>query len=175
MVNELNTWFSIDPASTSAIAVWSGSELKCSYILSKMGTKGNYKIIKEGGQIKMDSRYAAWQYLFTLHRPSCVIMEEGFGKSTNAVKSQAELRGYVRCLSDSFSVDSFQAVNVSSWRRAIKDLYNVSFPKDSDLCKSLSRQLVEKIYGLIVTDDEADAILLGTSSIRSGMVPGVQI
>lgn len=46
---------------------------------------------------------------------------------------------------------------------------NVSWPRESARQKALNVQLVKKLYGKDVTEDEADAILLGRAAQRMGL------
>ena len=60
-------------------------------------------------------------------------------------------------------------MNVSEWKRVIKEDQGISWPKDSARQKALAIKLVKDLYGIEVTEDEADAVLLGHAAIRMGM------
>jgi hypothetical protein len=160
------TWLSIDPANTSGITRWINGKPK-TYILKKIGNKGRYSWGKE----KFDSRYEAWKTLLVGTRPETIVVEEGCGRFTTAIKAQAELRGYIRGVADSILPDyNFEVINVSEWRRVIKEAYGVSFPADSARCKKLAQNLVKEHFGLDCSEDEADSVLLGVAAQRMGLV-----
>ena len=59
---------------------------------------------------------------------------------------------------------------MSEWRRVIKESYGVSWPQNRESKKAFAVRLVHTAYGVDVTDDEADAVLLGHAAIRMGLV-----
>lgn len=159
-------WISEDPASKSGIARWDGTKLISTTVMRKMGAKGKYKLAEK----TYSSRHEAT--LASLEECKQVVIEEGFGKFTAAVKHQAEIRGYVRCACDSLFIPMV-VINVSEWRRVIKEAYGISWPATRDRKKALSIQLVKLIYDINVTDDEADAVLLGVAAQRMGLVENI--
>jgi hypothetical protein len=167
-------WASIDPASKSGIAYWKGSELYGYGVIRPVGATGKHKapiLLRAGGVVLEDypTRHDAWK--MTLAKVRGLVIEEGFGRFTNAVKAQAHLRGYIEAVWDSLARGNpVTVVNVSEWRRVIKEAYDVSWPKDSKRCKAMSVFLVKDVIGLTVTDDEADAILLGVAAVRMRLV-----
>jgi outer membrane phospholipase A len=102
-------------------------------------------------------------------------MEEGFGMRPNAIKSQSEYRGFFKAIVEYHNHENgkaikCQVVNVSEWRRAIKEEFGLSWPATSERKKALSVQTVFNAYGITVTDDEADAVLLGRAAMRMGVI-----
>ena len=99
-----------------------------------------------------------------------VVVERGFSIGRPQVdRSQGVHLGWHQCMCANFGLPPPIEINVSEWRRVIAEDQGVSWPKDSDRCKALSVQLVERIYGITVTADESDAILLGRAAIRMGL------
>ena len=87
----------------------------------------------------------------------------------NAVRAQGMQIGFHQYACADYDLPDPIEINVSEWRRVIAEDQGISWPKDSDRCKALSVQLVEKIYGLKITADESDAVLLGRAAIRMGL------
>jgi len=156
-------WTSIDPATKAGLAKWDGANLINTTVMRKMGNKGKYCVAKE----VYPSRYAATMAALT--GSSLLVVEEGFGRRTTAVKHQAEMRGYLKCVCDSLGI-KMVVINVSEWRRVIREMNGISWPATTERKKALSVQLVDLIYGSEVTDDEADAVLLGVAAMRMGLV-----
>lgn len=151
-------WISIDPASVMGVAVWNGDKLFTSYVVRKYGAKGRWKF---GNDIVPSRREAM---LEVVRKHGLVIVEEGFGRFTSAVKHQAELRGYLRAVCDSFGAQ-MRVINVSEWRRVISEHYDVRWPAKSAEKKRAAVLLVNELFGRLVTHDEADAILLGRAAV----------
>ena len=155
-------WVSIDPANKSGIAFWRYDRLTGTAVMRAVGKSGKWRV----GERAYESRHAAT--LSVIHGASMVIAEEGFGRFASAIKSQAGMIGYWRCACDALDIP-FATVNVSEWRRVIKEAYAISWPATTERKKALSVSLVKKAYGITVTDDEADAVLLGHAAIRMGL------
>jgi hypothetical protein len=162
-------WLSIDPAGTSGYAVWQGDQLLTTGIVKKKGAHGKHYLTLNAATYAC--RYDAWVRLLNDSEATLIVIEEGCGSFTTAVKSQAELRGYIHAIADAVlpCYSYFEVVNVSEWRRVIKEGYGISWPKDRDRCKALSVQLVKDHFGIEVTNDESDAILIGAAALRMGL------
>ena len=161
-------WISIDPANKSGVAFWDGDELIGTAVLCAVGKSGKYRV----NSVRMECRWSAWEG--TLIGFEHVVIEEGCGRFSTAIKAQAALRGYVQAVCEYRTLIganvAFTVVNVSEWRRVIKEAYGVSWPATTERKKALSVQLVAREYGRSVTDDEADAVLLGVAAMRMGLV-----
>lgn len=162
-------WVSIDPASKSGIAYWSGHNLFSTSVLSKVGAKGKWRI----GDFVYQSRFQAVES--TLSDSQLVIIEEGFGAMKTAIKSQAGIRGYIEAVCDYRTVvkqfpTEFKVINVSEWRRCIKEQFGISWPATTEAKKALSIKLVKEHFGIDCTDDESDAVLIGYAAIKFGYV-----
>lgn len=157
-------WVSIDPAKgVAAVAVWSEDELLYTKIIKPMGGKGRFYF----GREVVDDRYDAWQR--AIRDTELVVMEKGAGGRMNIVNAQGFTRGYIAALCESLSIPH-HTVNVSEWRRVIKEAYDISWPQNRERKKAQAVKLVKEHYGLDVTDDEADAVLLGHAAMRMGLV-----
>ena len=155
----------IDPASCSGVADFDElGGLERRMFVKPRGGKGQYY----AGDSIHESRIAAWRHVYAISPAQVVVIERGFGAMMNAVRSQGIQIGWHQCMCANYGVPIIE-VNVSEWRRVISEDQSISWPKDSDRCKALSVQLVERIYGITVTADESDAILLGLAAIRMGM------
>lgn len=161
-------WCSVDPSNKSGIAYWVDGKLVSTKVLRRVGAKGKYAL----GSDTFDSRWTAWDKALVC--VDHVITEEGCGRFATAIKSQAGIRGYIEAVCDHKTAlsltTSFVAVNVSEWRRVIKEGYGISWPATTERKKALSVQLVKTHFGIDVSDDEADAVLLGVAAMRMGVV-----
>lgn len=157
-------WISVDPAKgVAGVAYWTGDNLNGTGVVKPRGGKGAFYV---GSQV-WNSRYDAWWSV--IGAADQVVMEEGAGGRVNIVKAQGWMRGYLQAICDGHSTP-YKVINVSEWRRVIKESYGVSFPRDSVQCKILAQQIVKREYGLDVSEDEADAVLIGHAAMRMGIV-----
>ena len=162
-------WASVDPAKKSGIAIWRENELFRVDRLRPVGTSGKY--VREGNEsvIKYESKIDAWKDIAAIAEYG-IVAERGAGRFAAAIRSQGKICGYIEACCDLYSRPYVEVV-VSEWRRVIKEDHGVSFPKDSKRCKALSKKLVKELYGLDVTDDESDAVLLGRAAMRMRLLP----
>lgn len=162
----------IDPANKAGVALVEDGKLKHTFVLRKMGASGKWIQEALNGSRKFDNQFEAFSFI--VNHVDGVIVEEGFGRFATAIKSQAGYRDYIRCICDMFTdkgePKSFKVVNVSEWRRVIKEAYGVSWPVKSVAKKALSVQLVKREFSIDVSDDEADAVLLFVASKRMGYI-----
>jgi len=153
-------WASIDPAKGKmGVAIWYDAKLIECCVIKPMGAKGRFY----AGDVVLESRRAA--LLYSMPSVTTVYIEKGAGGRPNIVDAQGWIRGYIEAVCDGFNT-KVVTVNVSEWRRVIKEDQGVSWPKDRCRKKALAVSLVNDLYGVDVTDDEADAILLGRACIR---------
>jgi len=162
-------WVSVDPATKSGVAIWRGDELFKVDRLRPVGNSGKYVREDNESGIKYDSRIEAWKDLSDIAQYG-IVVERGAGRFAAAIRSQGKICGYIEACCDLYGRPYVEVV-VSEWRRVMKEDHGVSFPKDSKRCKALSRKLVKELYGLDVTDDESDAILLGRAAMRMRLLP----
>ncbi len=161
-------WASVDPATKSGIAIWDGDQLRRTAIIRPVGASGKYT--RSGTPpLSYARRFEAWKHLSDIAAYG-VVVERGAGRFAAAIRSQGKICGYIEACCDLYSRPYVEVV-VSEWRRVMKEDHGVSFPKDSKRCKALSRKLVKELYGLDVTDDESDAVLLGRAAMRMRLLP----
>lgn len=60
----------------------------------------------------------------------------------------------------------FSILAPSHWRSELKSNYKINFGRSRTEQKQKAKELVEKIYDLIVSEDEADAICIGTCGVQ---------
>lgn len=166
-------WVSIDiGAMKSGVAYWDGERLMGSLVIKPCGNKGAYW----HGNHKAPSKYTAWMQ--ALNKQEAVVVERGGGNRPNVINGQAKLRGYIEAMCDGmFDLTDFahdrvpyHEVIATEWKRVIKEDQDISWPRDSARQKALAIKLVRDLYGLEVTEDEADAILLGRAAMRMGII-----
>jgi len=164
MSNKGKKWISIDPAKgLSGVAWWIGDKLERTFIVKKRGNKGAYYF---GDEI-CDSMSDAWGYTVSWAGNSTAIVEKGAGGLSNVVNAQGWMRGYLERSCELVGANTV-VLGVSEWRRVIREAHDVSWPSGRDAKKRLSVQLVRSIYGIDVSDDESDAVLLGAAALRMG-------
>ena len=156
-------WLSVDPANKSGLAYWEDARLVNTTVLRKMGATGKH--ITGGGVFK--DRWGAWMY--AIDSEKTVICEEGFGRFPAAIAAQGEQRGFIKaaCM---YKEIPFIVVNTKEWGRVIKETFSISWPAQTERKKALAVQLVKGRFGIDVTDDEADAVLIGVAAMRMGLV-----
>lgn len=158
-------WLSVDPANKTGIALWHDGELVNTFVMRPIGKKGGYVCCGR----KYPSRHAA-HVEGALACIDAIVIEEGCGRFASAIKSQAEMRGYWRCACESLDI-AFNVINVSEWRRVIRERYGVSWPATTERKKALSVALVKEHFCVDVSDDESDAVLLGAAAMLTGVIP----
>jgi len=169
-------WISVDPSNNFGIAQWTYRTFERTYKARKMGAKGKWIAECKTApkpKVMFDSKWAFVKEM--LSTVDDVVIEEGFGRFASAVKSQAGYRQYVQAVVDYHAQElnhkiAVHVINVSEWRRCIKEEFGISWPATTERKKALSVQTVYNAYGITVTDDEADAVLLGRAAMRMGIV-----
>lgn len=159
-------WLSVDPAKGEAgVCIWEGRAVVETSVIRKRGSKGLYYF----GEEVHPGRLGAWVRAITKYPADTLVMEKGAGGRANIIDAQGWVRGYIDALSEVHGIRSV-TVNVSEWRRCISEAFSISWPRDRDRKKALAVRLVKEHYGLDVTNDEADAVLVGLACIRMGIV-----
>ena len=158
-------WLSIDPATTSGVAVWCDSTLQHTFVVKPRGAKGAWYC----GATVCNSRLQAWDAAY--RGVEAVVIERGFGGMQTANRAQGMQVGWHQYACAVRGLEYPVEVNVAEWRRVIKEDQQVSWPRDSKRCKQLSQQLAAKLYGVELGEDESDAVLIGRAALRMGVVP----
>lgn len=164
-------WVSIDAAGiVSGVAIWEGERLKATYTIRPCGGKGRWY---RGGCIHPDE-YTAWSD--PLQCSDLVIAELARGQFRTADRALFERIGYLRAICGSQGV-RFERMNLSEWRRIIRELFDIAWPKGSDRCKAHAVALAAEHLGLELGDDkyaadQAEAALMGYAALKSGIVHG---
>jgi len=153
-------WISIDPANTSGVAQWQDDTLESTVVVKPRGSKGRWYC----GTTVVASRLLAWESAYS--GVEAVVIERGFGAMATAVRAQGMQIGWHHCMCAYRGLPEPIEVNVSEWRRVIKEDQQVSWPQDRKRAKSLSIAMVHGLYGVTVGDDAADAVLMGRAALR---------
>ena len=157
-------WLSIDPAKRSGVAYWRGSSLIGTAVVQPLGAKGRWRV----DDVKYESEVWAWRAALADHN-SLVVLERGRGASRNSDASLGERRGYIRAMAECTGA-KVEEVELSTWRRVVAEAYGCSWPVEGERCKALAVSLVAEHYGRQVSDDEADAVLVGVAALRMRLV-----
>lgn len=100
--------------------------------------------------------------LIQQHAPDHVVIEDCFqGPNPATNKVLAQLSGAIVVLLESMAMPH-EAVSPNEWRKIVGAKYQVKLKmKNRVACKAASKAFVLDRFGLSVTDDIADAILIG--------------
>jgi len=157
-------WVSVDVGKKMGVTIWDGDCRKETFLIKPRGNKGNYYF----GDHVVPSKLYAIECMFQ-KETSVLVVERGMGGLAAVVNAQAHLRGYISAIADQHNVP-VKEINVSEWRRVVKEQMGVSFPRQSKDCKILAQQLVKKHFNLDATEDEADSVLIGYAAMKLGYV-----
>jgi hypothetical protein len=157
-------WVSIDIGRLMGVTHWIDDQFQKTLIVKPMGGKGRYYY---GDKVVVSKRSAI---LHMLKDCEFVVMEQGMGSLANVVNAQGKQRGYIEAVCDEFNMPKPREVKPSEWRRPIKELLQVSWPKKSEDQKKLAQKVVHSLLGIHVSEDEADSICVGWSALKLGYV-----
>lgn len=146
------------------LTYWKGDERMGTRLVKPRGNKGAYYV----GKTVVDSKLEAVKLI--LRGTQYCIMERGMGNRATVVNAQAKLRGYIEAVADSLGVPT-REIKPAEWRRPIKEHLGISWPAKSEDMKRLAQQVVKELYGIEVTEDEADSVCIGWAALRYGYVP----
>lgn len=150
------------------VTFWKGQARQSTILIKPRGTKGAYYF---GDKVVKSKRSAI---LHVMARSEFVVVEQGMGARANVVNAQAMLRGYIQALCDECGV-GYREVKPSEWRRPIKEHLGVSWPRKSEDMKALAQQIVQRLYGVTLPEDESDSVLIGIGASSLGYVPNTII
>lgn len=162
-------WLSADLSkSCSGLALWRDSSLLSVACLRAFGAKGKHKFQGRAFDSDIEAWRAAFAGMSGDKGPHVLVYESGLGHHMTTARILAEHRGGVLMLWRVFGAARAIEVNVNEWRRVAREAWGVSWPKDGSACKALAVSLVREHYRREVTEDEADAVLIGHWFIRTG-------
>lgn len=168
----------------AGVAYFEGETLLASIIVRPKGVKGKFcqdkpSLTKTTAKTSLDypNKVDVWRDalvgdgLLPTMRPfelweefkGCV-MEKAIGNRSNVINAQAEERGFITCLCMQLGIKT-KVMGQAEWRRVIKEQDDFSWPADVDDKKTAAVALVQELYHVTVTEDEADAILMGRAAI----------
>jgi len=165
---------SIDPGAKSGIAVFVDGSLAEVWTLRPRGASGAYALWSAGrSQHVWASRYLAW--ITMLSEAHVVVCEQAWlGLRPGAAMSLARQVGYIEALAQGSTYRAPQGasdacrpewreVTPSEWRRVARETWGrpMAWPSGRDEKKALAVALVRERWGITVSDDEADAVLIG--------------
>lgn len=113
------------------------------------------------------AKIEAWQPL--IKGVHAIVIERGAGFRPNVINAQAAYRGYLQAICD-IEIVKYRELNVSEWRRVIKEARGISWPAQSAGQKAMAKKLVLEKYGRECTEDEADAVLIGEAALRLKLI-----
>jgi hypothetical protein len=123
-------------------------------------------------QVEYENEAEAWRAVRNGLELSHLVLEAGFMRFPSAAMSLAEARG--RCLAILGAYGPRAPVvlrtHPSSWRKGVKAMCGAVIPGRRDAAKKAAIELVRQIAGWVLTDDEAEAYLLGRWAWWAGKV-----
>lgn len=168
-------WISVDAAlNKSGVARWDGTRLVEVYTLRPMGSKGQWARWSHSVKIATESsRFMAWSSATS--RCGRIIVATERGAMRGADRALGRAVGYLEAIADQYGVPLLD-VELSTWRRAIADEMAergspITWPAGET--KAVATAAARALYpqlGAGVTDDEAEAVLIGHAAKRLRLV-----
>jgi hypothetical protein len=162
---------SVDCATKSGVAMWCNLALEGYWSVRPVGDGLRWATWKDGRKlVTWPTRWSLWPGDVT-----CIVAAVERGKNRSADRSLGRSLGYLEAVADSIGA-TFITVELSTWRRAISEEMAergtpITWPKGEskrvaiDVARALYPQLGEG-----VTDDEAEAVLIGHAARRLRLV-----
>jgi len=158
----------------SGVALWNGEQLVSAFTLRPMGTKGQWARWKEGVKVyAVPSRWSAWK--LACGCSDALVLATERGPMRNADRALGRATGYLEALAD-WRRMPFADVELSTWRRAITEEMEangtpITWPAgESKVVAIAAARALYPQLGAAVTDDEAEAVLIGRAAMRLRLV-----
>jgi len=106
---------------------------------------------------------AAWSLIRNHNDITYIVIEAGHVHWPGAAMKLAEARGRALALLGAFGSDAPEVIRVApaSWRKGVRAMLSVDIPAKRDAAKKAAVEIVRQLLGFVITDDEAEAYLLG--------------
>lgn len=128
----------------------------------------------KGSEVVVDcqSEREAWRHVCNGHDISVILLEAGFMRFPAAAMKLAEARGRALALLGAYSDTPpvVHRVAPSSWRKGLKKILGVSVPQKRAESKAFAIEYVRQLTDVTMTDDEAEAYLIGYWGLHSGRI-----
>lgn len=173
-------WASVDAAlKLSGVALWDGLRLVEAFTVRPMGSKGQWAMWSHGVKIQThERRWSAWGVALTGPGHAMarrVILPAEHGGMRNSDRALGRACGYIEAVCDYIGAVSSE-IELSTWRRAIVEEMAergtpITWPpgETKAVAIAVARQLYPQL-GADVTDDEAEAVLIGHAARRLRLV-----
>ncbi len=121
---------------------------------------------------EMESERDAWNSIRNGRDLSLIIVEAGFMRWPAAAMSLAEARGRALALLGVYSNNPPILLRIapSSWRKGLKKILGVTVPLKRAESKAFAVEYARQLLGVTMTDDEAEAYLIGYWGLNDGRV-----
>lgn len=187
------TWISVDPAGKTGkigFAIWSGHTLRAVGTVQPISktaakdllksSKTRYTHVVDGLSLEdtphhpysvparslRDAFRLAFVDILDGTTEPVVVMEDPMGHIIKSVSMMSWIRGFITSMVNEIG-GSVIDVNTSEWRRVASERWDVSWPRDSILCKALSVRLAHENFNVLCSNDESDAVLVGHWATRT--------
>lgn len=115
---------------------------------------------------------AAWSGIRNKLDVSFLIIEAGHVHWPAAAMALAEARGRALALLGAFGNTAPEVIRVApgTWRKGIRQSLKIEIPAKRDAAKKAAIEVARQMFGFVMTDDEAEAYLLGRWAWEAGRV-----
>lgn len=171
-------WLSVDPAThCSGLALWDGDRLVDTGIVKSIAQSERRRIEwriprpVDSWVSRFTSPAAAWDSIIATNRIAAIVLEHSFSPTPKSTAAVAFMRGQIAAVA-ALRGARFEGINTSSWRKCTAEAWGCSWTsaREEDRLKALSQSLVREHFGVDVTGDEADAVLVGFAALRMRIV-----
>lgn len=133
-----------------------------------------YRNLKTADEVLVEytNEVEAWRAIRNKAELSCIVLEAGYMRFPSAAMSLAEARGRALAILGAYGANPPIVVRMhpSAWRKGIKGMCGAVIPIRRDAAKKAAVELTRQITGWKLTDDEAEAYLLGRWAWWAGKV-----
>lgn len=133
-----------------------------------------FRNLKSGDEVPVAfaNEQAAWSGIRNGLDLSFIVLEAGHVHWPGAAMALAEARGRALAILGAFGTNAPTVLRVSpsSWRKGIRSLMGVDIPAKRDAAKRAAIEIVRQLFEFKVTDDEAEAYLIGRWAWDAGRV-----
>lgn len=171
----------------SGIAIFCGTELEQLCYLTHVKKKATKTLPErrsytvgfrnlESGEdviVPYGNEREAWAAIRNGRELSCIVVEAGYVGFPDTSMTLAEARGRALALNGAYGAGAPDVVRVHprSWRTGVENILSTKIPAKRALAKKAAVELARQMLGFKVSDDEAEAYLIGLWATRTRRAP----
>jgi len=134
----------------------------------------HYRSLVDGAVLTVEygNEKEAWGAIRNGRDIQLLVIEAGFIQWAMAGMVLAEARGRALALLGACGANPPEVIKVAppTWRKGLKSALKVDIPSNRDGAKRAAVELCRQLTGTLVTDDEAEAYLIGRWALETGRV-----